>query len=242
MPKEDLNCSNSGNKLPRAPNANKKHTKDGHSSDFLELIKSFEGLISYLKRYNDLTIAEELNFEDSAVRAAKAFRDMNLSRTEIDKELEKILEVDFPRDIHEDVEPGLIVQGPITVYSTCPHHLLPVISKVYAAYLPVQGGNVLGLSKVARIAILLGKRPILQEQLANDIANVLYKTKKSEWKGIVSNGAGVMITSKHLCMSCRGVMSNALTSVTELRGAFFKSEMELKFYNAIQRIAESRDS
>jgi GTP cyclohydrolase I len=126
----------------------------------------------------------------------------------------------------------MITQGPIVVNSHCPHHLYSVKYVCFVSYLP-KGGNVLGLSKLARICEILANRPVLQEQLAHDIANVLYKNKASRFSSIDSMGSAVMLVGTHLCMSCRGVRSMARTTVTEIRGAFWDEGMEFKFQQAV---------
>lgn len=213
---------------------NEKHNRS--SSDLDEsLLRAFESLIYYLGRHNDLSESDKANFADTAVRAAKAFRDLTATKTEIIEELNQILATGFPRDSGFDC-PGAITQGPIEIYGFCPHHLLQVHYHCYVSYLPKVNSNVLGLSKLARIARLLGKRPALQEQLAADIADVLYHTEESELPGITTDGSAVLLIGRHQCMSCRGVHSDALTSVTELRGNFWNNDMEQKFYQAVEAI------
>lgn len=215
---------------------NKKHANHDLHPD---LLKAYEHLMTYLQRDGDLTPSEVANYADTAVRAAKAFRDLTASRAEITKELHSILETGFPKEKHDvGYVAGLITQGPIKIYSLCPHHLLQVEYAAYLSYLPSEDGLVLGLSKLARIAKALGKRPVLQEQLASDIADVLHHTSTREdgFPGIVTRGSAVLLTGKHSCMSCRGVQSDALTSVTELRGGYWDTDMEQKFYQAISAI------
>ena len=42
-----------------------------------------------------------------------------------------------------------LVEKNITVYSTCEHHLLPIVGRAHVAY--VSNGTVVGLSKMNRI-------------------------------------------------------------------------------------------
>lgn len=136
----------------------------------------------------------------------------------------------------------MITQGPITVNSHCPHHLYPVRYEAYVSYLP-KDGVVLGLSKLARICKLLGDRPVLHEQLANDIANVLcdlpeYQSTRDHFPfpSLRSHGSAVLLVGTHMCMACRGVKEDAKTAVTELRGGFWDTDMENKFYQAVHSI------
>lgn len=220
------------------------HVSDKHcesSADPL-LVDAFNNVIQYLARHEDLTDAEKANYADTAVRAAKAFADMTATRTEINQQLASILATGFPMDKHEGQRPGMIVQGPIEITSFCPHHLLPVSYEAFVAYLPQHGGSILGISKLARIAVLLGRRPVLQEQLSSDIADVLSinNAVSTGMSGITSAGSAVMLVGQHSCMSCRGVRSNALTATPELRGDFWASDMESKFLAMIANIRASK--
>lgn len=234
---------------------NAKHDKETQNFD-PDLKLAFEHLVKYLKR-GHTTASELANFEDTAVRAAKAFMELTASREEITADLQEILKTGFPREAHDGQNAGLVTQGPIQVFSLCPHHLLQVEYSVYVSYIPSkENGLVLGLSKLARIAKLLGRRPILQEQLASDIADVLHSPQArplqpegtesvaqvaddTHFPGMASQGSAVLLTGKHSCMTCRGIHSSALTSVTELRGSFWKDSMEQKFYQAIGAINSS---
>ena len=84
--------------------------------------------------------------------------------------------------------------------------------KVSVAYIP--RGNVLGLSKIARIADMVGKRLQLQERIGSDIAEIMELVTDSQ-------DVAVMIEGCHSCMTARGIRkSNAVTTTTTLRGRF----------------------
>lgn len=213
-----------------------------HESAHPELLKAFTLIVDYLGRDDDLSEADKENLADTRVRAAKAFASMVNSRTEIDKELRRLLRTGFPMEKHDDdYIPGLITQGPIRVYSLCPHHLLSVEYDCFVSYIPAKDGMVLGLSKLARIVKALSRRPVLQEQLASDIADVLCWKDGQLMPGIETTGSAVSLVGKHSCMSCRGVESEAMTSFTALRREFWKPEMEQKFYKAIELLNLRRD-
>lgn len=183
------------------------------------------------------------NFVGTEDRAVRALIETCLSDDEISKLLAPIVAVEFPVSRHKPkargqrVPAGSVTQGPITVNSCCPHHLMPVRYHAHVAYIPGDNGGVLGLSKLARICKLLGRRPVLQEQLAEDIADVLsLPNGEGAFPSLASAGAAVSLVGMHTCMACRGVEENALTSVTALRGDYWEPEMEQKFQNSVQGI------
>ena len=92
----------------------------------------------------------------------------------------------------------------IAFHSICEHHLLPFVGKVHVGYMP--NGQVLGLSKLARIVDTFAHRPQVQERLTNQIAELLDKELKPK-------GVAVVVEATHACMTIRGVKKPG-TSVT----------------------------
>lgn len=205
-----------------------------------ELIDAYGVIVAHLKA-NTKNEALLANFEGTELRCAKALLETCTSDETITEKLNEIIKTSFPVDHKEHSLGGMITQGPITVDSHCPHHLYPVRYVAYVSYLPVEG-QVLGLSKLARICKVLGRRPVLHEQLASDIADVLYQNDEypAGFPSIKSGGSAVMLVGLHSCMSCRGVQEDALTSVVELRGSYWEPGFEEKFYKAVESIKTSK--
>lgn len=202
-----------------------------------DIAKAYDTIIKWFNRDGKLNEAELENFNGSALRAAKALKEMYLSKTEIIEELTKLVNVSFPNPAASNNSLRSIVsQGRIALNSLCPHHLLPIRYELFIAYLPLPEGKVLGLSKISRIAITLAKRPVLQEQLAEDIADVFFGNGSMTYPSIKTEGSAVQLVGHHNCMACRGVMSAALTMTTAVRGVFENSDMEEKFYNNVEQL------
>jgi len=100
----------------------------------------------------------------------------------------------------------------IDVVSICRHHLLPFRAAASIAYIPKE--NLIGLSKLPRIVNYFARRPQIQEELSNQIANFIME--KVDPLGVI-----VIIQGKHECVSCRGVREKDSTFITSaIRGVF----------------------
>lgn len=110
----------------------------------------------------------------------------------------------------------MVLVKDIEFYSTCEHHLLPIIGRVHVAYIP--DGKVVGLSKIPRVVNVFARRMQIQEQLTEQIADAIMDT-------IQPKGVGIVIQARHMCMEMRGVEKiNSTTTSSALRGLFKKNE------------------
>ncbi len=100
----------------------------------------------------------------------------------------------------------------IPFFSICEHHIMPFIGSAHVAYLP--DGQVLGISKIARVVDCFAKRLQVQERLTDQIADFLMTRLKPK-------GVAVVMEASHSCMTIRGVRKPGSTMVTSsLRGIF----------------------
>lgn len=96
--------------------------------------------------------------------------------------------------------------------STCEHHLLPFFGKAHIAYLP--NGQIVGLSKLARVVDAVARRPQVQERMTEEIADLIETHLKAR-------GVAVIVEASHSCMSIRGVRKPAAMTITSsMRGGF----------------------
>ena len=107
----------------------------------------------------------------------------------------------------------MLVEKNITVYSTCEHHLLPIIGRAHVAY--ISNGQVIGLSKMNRIVDYYARRPQVQERLTMQVVQALQKAMGTE-------NVACVIDAKHLCVNSRGVKDIASSTVTAEFGGKFK--------------------
>ena len=109
----------------------------------------------------------------------------------------------------------MLVEKNITLYSTCEHHLLPIIGRAHVAY--ISKGRVIGLSKINRIVEFYSKRPQVQERLTMQIVQELQIALGTE-------DVACIIDAKHLCVNSRGIKDIESSTVTSEFGGQFKNE------------------
>ena len=108
----------------------------------------------------------------------------------------------------------MLVEKNISLYSTCEHHLLPIVGKAHIAY--ISNGTVVGLSKMNRIVDYYAKRPQVQERLTIQIVKELQKVLNTQ-------DVACIIDAKHLCVNSRGIRDVDCSTVTSEFGGAFKN-------------------
>ncbi|MCF6350980.1 MAG: GTP cyclohydrolase I FolE [Flavobacteriaceae bacterium] len=120
----------------------------------------------------------------------------------------------------------MLVEKNITVYSTCEHHLLPIVGKAHIAYL--SNDKVIGLSKMNRIVDYYAKRPQVQERLTMQVVEELKNVLGTE-------DVACVIDAKHLCVNSRGIKDISSSTITAAYGGKFKQEsIKQEFLKYIQ--------
>lgn len=115
---------------------------------------------------------------------------------------------------------GMVVEKDITIFSFCEHHIaLMYDMSVGIAYIP--DGKVIGLSKMARIAEMCGKRLQLQERITQDIWDVLHEI-------LVTDDIAVFVRGKHACMTTRGIKKPQALTNTNVLGGRFKTDSAMR--------------
>jgi len=126
----------------------------------------------------------------------------------------------------------MVVVRDIEFYSTCEHHMLPIIGRAHVAYIP--DGKVVGLSKIPRIVNVFARRLQIQEQMTEQIADAISQS-------INPKGVAVVLHARHMCMEMRGVQKINSTTVSSALRGLFKSDQRTRseFYNIINTPAPS---
>ena len=109
----------------------------------------------------------------------------------------------------------MLVEKNIVVYSTCEHHLLPIIGRAHVAY--ISNGNVIGLSKMNRIVDYFAKRPQVQERMTMQIVEELQNA-------LGTDDVACVVDAKHLCVNSRGIRDIDSSTVTSEFGGKFQEE------------------
>lgn len=109
----------------------------------------------------------------------------------------------------------MLVEKNITLYSTCEHHLLPIVGRAHVAY--ISNGTVVGLSKINRIVEYYANRPQVQERLTIQIVRELQEVLNTK-------DVACVIDAKHLCVNSRGIKDIESSTVTSEFGGQFKNK------------------
>lgn len=147
------------------------------------------------------------NSNETPMRVAKAYvNDLWKGRYDAMSDI-----TSFPSDGYE----GIVLERDIPLTSMCSHHHQTIQGKVHIAYIPGEGGRVIGLSKLNRTVEHFGRRGAIQEQLTMAIHQAIDKVCEG------NVGVMVMIEATHNCVSCRGVKHSGASMVTsEVSGVF----------------------
>ena len=169
-----------------------------------------------------LALGEEPNREgllETPKRVANMYEEIFEGIQYSNQELATMFGKTFEGDSETNSDDMVIIRD-IEIFSVCEHHLaLMYDMKVTVAYIPNK--KLLGLSKVARICDMVGKRLQLQERIGRDIAEIMQKVTDSE-------DIAVLIQGKHSCMTMRGIKKQQSITETSCFLGKFKENLVLQ--------------
>ncbi len=144
----------------------------------------------------------------------EVFEGIQYSNDDIVEMYGKTFEEDFT---YSENDNDMVFMKDIEIFSYCEHHLALMYNmKVNVAYIPKK--KIIGLSKIARVADMVGRRMQLQERIGQDIAYIVSKITDSE-------DVAVIIEGEHGCMTTRGIKKTGTKTVTTtLKGTFKEDE------------------
>ena len=130
--------------------------------------------------------------------------------------------------VFEEIEgyDEIVLVKDIPLQSHCEHHMVPIIGKAHVGYLPDQ--RVVGLSKLARVVDMFGKRLQTQETMTAQIADTINDVLQPK-------GVAVVIDAEHQCMSSRGVNKHGSSTITSRMIGVFRENQKsrMEFLNLI---------
>ena len=166
---------------------------------------------------------------DTPKRVAKMYEEVCAGMNYTNHEIAQMFNTTFEEDSDDEDLPNdlpnarrVVVMKDIDLFSYCEHHMaLMYDMKATVAYIP--GKRVIGLSKIARVCDMVGRRLQLQERIGRDIADIICEITQS-------SDVAVLLEGHHSCVSARGIKkNNTKTFTAELRGRF-QTDQSLQFY------------
>jgi len=167
-----------------------------------------EDAVRTLLRFIGDDITRE-GLRDTPKRVVKAYKELFSG---YDQDVEEELGRTFEEIAGYD---DIVLVKDIPFFSHCEHHMVPIIGKAHVAYLP--DGKVLGLSKIARVIEIFGRRLQIQETITAQVAQAIDDA-------LHPRGVAVMIEAEHMCMAMRGIKKQGSTTITTTFTGAFKSD------------------
>ena len=120
----------------------------------------------------------------------------------------------------------VVIVRNIRVESHCEHHMVPIVGVAHVGYIPNK--RVVGISKLARVVDIFGKRLQTQETMTALIADTIERVLEPK-------GVAVVIDANHECMSTRGIHKTESSTITSRMLGSFRDNIETRseFMNLI---------
>ena len=118
----------------------------------------------------------------------------------------------------EGYDDAVIVRN-IRVESHCEHHMVPILGVAHVGYIPNK--RVVGISKLARIVDIFGKRLQTQETMTAQIADTINRVLEPK-------GVAVVIDAGHQCTSTRGIHKTESSTITSRMLGIFREKPETR--------------
>jgi GTP cyclohydrolase I len=187
--------------------ANDNIAEHVHDGELALLQQEVTGRVRALLRSLVIDVDADHNTRETAERVAKMF----VTEVFAGRFVPPPVVTEFPNveGLNE-----LLIVGPLTVRSTCSHHLCPIVGRVWIGVMPAADSNLIGLSKYGRLVNWVMRRPQIQEEAIAQLANLLEQRMKPK-------GLAIVLEADHLCMQWRGVEEHETKMLNSvMRGSF----------------------
>lgn len=164
---------------------------------------------------------EREGLKDTPKRVAKMYEEVFEGMNYTNEQIAEMFNTTFEEeDSFTNDNKNLVVVKDIEIHSYCEHHLALMYNmKVNVVYKPNK--KIIGLSKIARIADMVGKRLQLQERIGSDIAEIISMVTDSK-------DVGVIISGEHSCMTARGIKKTGTKTITTTFTGEFQRDNSLR--------------
>lgn len=186
--------------------------------EMIELLAEVQSAVEHLLKTLIIDTQHDPHAHDTSKRIAKMFLSETLSGRYYPKPI--IKSFDNTSNYHD-----LIILGPIMVNSMCSHHFVPVIGTLFIGI--ISDKKIWGISKFSRICNWFLRRPHIQEQATQNLANLIDE-------GLQARGVMIQLSAKHFCMTWRGVHEKDFVMTTVAKtGVFQQLDYENRFYELL---------
>jgi len=160
---------------------------------------------------------EREGLQDTPKRVAKMYAEVFAGMNYTNAEIAQMFSTTFEEEDYLTQQNNMVAVTEIPIFSYCEHHMALMYNMtVSVAYLPKE--KIIGLSKIARIADMVGRRLQLQERIGSDIAEIVSMVTESP-------DVVVLVKGEHSCMTARGIKkAGTVTRTATFRGAFEHSD------------------
>ena len=202
----------------RIKNSGTRFSANDNIADFINpgeleiLEKEVASRVKDLLRSLVIDVENDHNTQETAERVSK----MYLNEVFKGRYHEQPKVTSFPNDKNLD---EIYTVGPISVRSSCSHHLVPILGECWIGIKP--GNKVIGLSKFARVADWVFSRPHIQEEAVMILADEIEKLCEPK-------GLAILVKAKHYCMCWRGVKEPNTSMINSIVRGDFRHDASLK--------------
>ena len=163
---------------------------------------------------------EREGLKDTPARVASVYAEVFEGMNYTNDEIGEMFGTPFEEEDYLSKTQNLVAVTDIPFFSYCEHHMALMYNmRASVVYRPKE--RVIGLSKIARIVDMVGRRLQLQERIGSDIAEIVAKVTGSE-------DVFVMLQGEHSCMTARGIKKpGTLTRTITCKGVF-ESDMNMR--------------
>ena len=156
---------------------------------------------------------EREGLKETPQRVAKMYAEVFDGMNYTNEDIAHMFDTTFEDEDYLSRQNNMVAVTEIPIFSYCEHHMALMYNMtVSVAYLPKE--KIIGLSKIARIADMVGRRLQLQERIGSDIAEIVAMVTESD-------DVAVLVKGEHSCMTARGIKkAGTVTRTATFRGVF----------------------